>query len=442
MKRNESDDDNMRGDDFSKTIQSLKNMYDNSAFNSKKEKKIFISGDDFNDLSRFEKNTIKGIANIFGIDRDKDVSYETLKQAIDNLTRYKTDVEKGYLLALFFPEKIRNIHQINPFPIPTYTYIQKFNVQIKPNTKGCFLVQAVSPILLDQTQINNNRSNLWINSSENLDGLSSSVVGDFTPIFGSLAPTGMFNTYILQACKISVKYHGRPDVISGYFGASYHLTSISGFQPDTAVSSFNYVDDCPNSALADVSEGISAIYYPPDYSYMNFLRVNSDNTNEKLMSTSHRLNIYGMGLPPEVLTGRSAGVTLSYCAIYNVIPTPGFTDLLPLDYNIEDSSLDLLDVSKFVPHSGLVAHKNSDASAIEKLLSLPSNIRKKALDAVRTHNATNDNKITVVDALKDIINTPQSNIVYSKDLWNDANYTSKQRINSVNQLNSFNTGSR
>lgn len=436
------DEYDIEDDNFSKTIRSMKNMYDNSSFNQK-IKKIYIEPQDFNDLSKYEKNSLKSIANIFGIDKDKEISYDTLKQIIDNLAKYKTDVEKGYLLALFFPEKVKNIHQINPFPIPTYTYIQKFSVQIKPNTKGCFLIQAVSPILLDRSQQTNNRSNLWINTSENLDGLTFGASSDFTPVYNTLAPVGAFNTYVLQACKIGVKYHGRGDVLSGYFGASYHLTAGSGFTADPNTTVFNFVDDSPNSVIADVTEGVSAIYYPADYSYMNFLRVNSDNTGEKLMSTSHRLNIYGMGLPPEVLTGKAAGVTLTYCAIYNVIPTPQFSELLPLDYNVEDSSLDLLDLSKFVPQSGLVVHKNNDSEAIERLFSLPSHIRKQAMEQVRIYNNNNDKKVSLADVLKDAINprVPYQ-FTFSKEFWTDAGFVNQTRKNAVDQLNNFNVNDR
>ena len=428
-------------DKFRKTIQNLQNVYDNSPFAVPKSKKIIIEPEDFGMLSKYEKNTLRSIANIFGMDKNKEISYETLHNIINQIGRFKTDIEKGYLLALFFPEKIKNIHQLNPFPIPTYTFIQKFSVEVKPNTKGNFLIQAVNPVLLDLSDVT--KSNLWVNTHEDLDGVNVLAANTFTPIKNTLVQAGMFNTYTLYACKIAVKYHGRGDVMSGYFGASYHLTSSSSVAPDVNTCSFNYVNDSPNSVISDITDGLSAVYYPPDYSYTNFQRVNIDNTGEKLMGTSHRLNIYGSGLPPEALTGKAPAVTLTYCAIYNVIPSPQFSDLLPLDYNIEDSSLDLLDISKFVPHSGLATFKQSQSDSIEKIFSLPSNIRKEALEKLKVENHFNDNKKNILEITKPIIdNKKPTDIVFSKDFWTNQNFVNEKRINANNQLNDFFSASR
>ena len=42
---------------------------------------------------------------------------------------------------------------------------------------------------------------------------------------------------------------------------------------------------------------MNVIYYPADFSYLNFLAVNKDPVDSNTMSTNMRLNIYGSSLP-------------------------------------------------------------------------------------------------------------------------------------------------
>ena len=127
-------------------IDQISNLYKgNSLYKNNSADKIVIGPDDFALLSKFEKNTLRTIANIWGIlsSTNKEVDYTDLLTIMNKLGEHKTDVEKHYLLALFFPEKVRNIHTLYPFPIPTYSYTQKFQVFVVPNANGCFLAQVV-----------------------------------------------------------------------------------------------------------------------------------------------------------------------------------------------------------------------------------------------------------------------------------------------------------
>jgi hypothetical protein len=314
---------------FSDSLKNIHGAYKNSL--AKPLPQILINEHDFELLSKFEKNTVRTIANIYGLLHGKDtqnISYSVFKEAMDKLGQSKNDIEKHYLLSLLFPEKIRNIHQINPFPIPTYTYHQRFQIFVVPNANGCFLTQVVCPMLLDNSAVSapgNNyasgnigttvpaiwngnvlglqnggaasltgsTSNIYVNNNASLDGTTLGTAAQFTPITTSNSIQNAFNTYVLQCAKISAKYVGRGDVQSGYFGASYHLSPVSSKSPDPATTQFAFCDDSINAVIADVSEGVNAVYYPPDYSYLNFLRVNNDNVTNGQMSTSLRLNIYG-----------------------------------------------------------------------------------------------------------------------------------------------------
>jgi hypothetical protein len=121
---------------FSKLMTRMQNQYDVNP-QTIQENKIFIREEDFQHLSKYEKNVIKTIANIYGVmnDPSKDITFEVLQQAMSALGKNKTDNEKSYLLGIFFPEKVRNVHTISPFPIPSYTFNQQFQFFVKPNVK-------------------------------------------------------------------------------------------------------------------------------------------------------------------------------------------------------------------------------------------------------------------------------------------------------------------
>jgi hypothetical protein len=359
---------------FKDTIDKISEYYNSSSFyKQSNNNRIIIGPEEFGLLSKFEKSTLKTIANIWGMlsDPTKEVSYTDLVHIMKKLSEGKTDIEKSYLLSLFFPEKVKNIHTIYPFPIPTYSYSQKVQFFVVPNNQGCFLAQVVCPILLDNSLGNANASNLYVNNNNALNGTTLGLAAHFTPMTNTQTVQGAFTTYVLQACKLSARYVGRGDAMSGYFGGSYNLSSANSRTPDVAPTQFDFVDDSINSVVADVTEGLNVVYYPPDYSYTHFLRVNNDNVANGQMSTSHRMNIYGNSLPTPNIAGGSAGVVLTFVSVWNVIPTPQFADLLPLDYNVTEQSLDLLDISKFVPKAGLTAYKNNESDKIERMLRLP-----------------------------------------------------------------------
>jgi hypothetical protein len=118
----------------------------NTRFNEPKIKNkntLVITREDFKSLSSFELQTINTIAQIYDLIKNNEViSFDTLISVVNKLAKHGTDAEKIYLLGLFFPEKLKamNIHQLNPFPIPTHTLHQEFTFNIIPNAFGNFVV--------------------------------------------------------------------------------------------------------------------------------------------------------------------------------------------------------------------------------------------------------------------------------------------------------------
>jgi hypothetical protein len=125
-----------------------------------------------------------------------------------------------------------------------------------------------------------------------LDGISTRPATEWTPQFGTRVPAGVFQNGVMLFAKISARYIGRSDIESGYFGASFHLSTARAESPDVNVSNFDYINRSINGTIGSLSGGMNVIYYPADYSYLNFLSVNKDAVKDNTMSTNMRLNIY------------------------------------------------------------------------------------------------------------------------------------------------------
>jgi hypothetical protein len=84
---------------------------------------------------------------------------------------------------------------------------------------------------------------------------------------------------------------------------------------------------------------------------------------------------------------------------------------LPLDYNIEDQTLELVKLSSIVPQSNLGTFTNNQSQNIENTLKLPSLVLQKSLNEYNEKKATmsgNHSLLNVVDKFID----KNSNVTY------------------------------
>jgi hypothetical protein len=96
---------------------------------------------------------------------------------------------------------------------------------------------------------------------------------------------------------MSARYIGRSDIESGYFGASFNLSTTLASLPDINACNFDYINRSIHGTVGPLSKGMNVVYFPPDYSYLNFLAVNRDPIATGNMSTNMRMNLYGTSLP-------------------------------------------------------------------------------------------------------------------------------------------------
>ena len=382
---------------------------------SNKLNKIYLTNADVNYLSKFEKQALSVIAKLRGIltNPDIDFNYEDLMKTLGALVQGKGDSERAYLLSIFFPEKVKTAQPLLPFPIPCATYCQNFPIYVTPNDLGCFLIQFSCPTLLDASY-STSASNIWVNINAGLDGQNLLNASTFTPIIGQRPPAGAFTSYILQAAKLSCRYIGRFDIISGIFGASQHISVANSLSPDPATTQFQYVDDSLNSSRVYTSETLNVIYYPADYSYNTFQKLNTDHIATGGMTTNMRLNIYGQGLPAGNV---SAPIIIDVHLIYNIIPTPLFSDILPTSKASMVDELDILQISSDVAKTGLTTFTGTDSWDVERFATLPKPLRERAIKEFEfTDKGMFVNK-NILDMLRTLIGERNNNkIVITKDL--------------------------
>ena len=113
------------------------------------------------------------------------------------------------------------------------------SIPITPNALGNFAVQLVCPYLADTTATT---SNLYICTDSSLDGNTQVIPGNWANRAETKLTPGWFTAGVLLFAKISVNYFGRSDAESGFFGGSFHISSIAQNAIDIAPSNFNYIN--------------------------------------------------------------------------------------------------------------------------------------------------------------------------------------------------------
>ena len=233
----------MQFTNFKKALIDLQKEYRTQTPYTQKDNGLTIDENDFNMLSAYEKRTIETIARMYKLinNSDRNIDYNLLVKAIEQIAENRSDAEKQYLIALFFPERVKHINVLFPFPVPTYPFIQKITGKLSPNDDGNFLIQAVCPLLVDTTSA---ASTVYVNTHSDLNGINQDInTAHYIPVPTTRCLVGAFNAYILQCFKISVQYIGRSDIQSGIFGGAYFVSTANSLSPDTNASLFNYIDD-------------------------------------------------------------------------------------------------------------------------------------------------------------------------------------------------------
>ena len=179
--------------DFKKALIDLQKEYRTQVPYTNRDNGLTINENDFNSLSAFEKRTIETVARMYKLinTNDKNIDYNLLVKSIEQLAESRSDAEKQYLISLFFPERVKHLNVLYPFPVPTYPFIQKISGRLSPNDSGNFVIQAVCPLLVDSIFAS---STVYFNNNEALDGLTKDInTAHYIPVPTTRCLAGAFN---------------------------------------------------------------------------------------------------------------------------------------------------------------------------------------------------------------------------------------------------------
>jgi hypothetical protein len=127
--------------------------------------------------------------------------------------------------------------------------------------------------MLYDTTLANTISNFYVctdaalNGSTIVSGQSPTLGTTWTAIRNGSVNSAFFSTYVLLFAKVSVKYFGRSDAESGYFGAGITVSSVNALTVDNSASVFDYVTKSVNGKISYLSEGLNCIYTVKLYIY-------------------------------------------------------------------------------------------------------------------------------------------------------------------------------
>ena len=214
---------------------------------------------------------------------------------------------------------------------------------------------------------NTTNSDMYYVNDNALDGSTISAA-PVNIVAESRVPAGVFQAFVLVAASVDVSFVGRVDVSSGYFGASYHLSSTDVDTFDNSVMDFNYIDNSLNAIQSDLFSGTNMLYFPQDTSFSQFKKPNV-NSAGNFTAMSHRMNVYGRGLPAGSLAPYS--ILVKVTKVYATLPISGFEDIMAAHTRVNElSSEQMYNVHNFVKESGFAVRSGRDAPVVDKFLKM------------------------------------------------------------------------
>lgn len=163
-------------------------------------------------------------------------------------------------------------------------------------------------------------------------------------------------------------------------------------------------------------------------------------TTSNCPQTTERLLIYGSSMPPGGAGGSQNAISVTITQVYNCLPSPSKANVIPLDYTMNDTQVDLRKISADLSKGKAVVYKDDDEEAILNYINQPK-IVKKANERLKEMGGAESSKLyepaeVDINALGpeyDIGNAMQNSKL---NLINAFAPMSERRINSLNEQNS------
>jgi hypothetical protein len=304
---------------------------------------------------------------------------------IDNIVeffqKFMESSKKRYLMSLVFPETGYGVRIPTKFPLPTATFKQKTFFTVTPNSSGNFYLQFTPQSLLETGKsYTANTGELLLNNSAGLNGTTADTnTANYTPltvarIAGVANTVGppvvinnlLVNAYRLVSASLVLTYQGSIEQHSGTLGSGLDVSFYDSLNPDTEASVFSVIDDKMWSYRGEPGNGLRIVYFPKDYSDLNFLRP-SISTQTQGLSTCVRFLIYGHNLPS------GASIKVDLYRNFEYIPTPGWTDYVNMEAS-QSRELPMggqdvaIDIASSVPSNNMAITAATDKKKLEDYL--------------------------------------------------------------------------
>lgn len=328
---------------------------------------VIFNEEYYNNLvKQFDTTYLSRIVDLHNTLGDDTLDLNELDKLFDFFEHYKKELCSNYLYSLIFPEKSKGTRIQTKFPIPSMTFQQKSSFTITPNLVNNWYLQWTPQTLLSSAFVTANNGNLLLNNAVALNGSTADVTAaDYT----SITVDRLQNASMIQACRLVsasmiISYIGSIDAHSGVLGGGVDISYTDSNLPDTSASVFSVIDDKIWNIQSNPYDGLRLIYFPKDYSDLNFIRPDIS-TQSNGLSTCIRMLAYGQNLP----TGSSVRVDLY--RNFEAIPFPTMADFVSLDFSratkqIPTNGEPALDIGSKVAEAGLAVSKISDAPLLEK----------------------------------------------------------------------------
>jgi len=335
-----------------------------------------------NSVQRTDARILEWLINLHStLNKDK-IDLRELNNLVKVLEHYNEDAKDTYINSILYPETVLGAKVPTLFPIPTASFqMHLTNASQNVNSQGN-LAWTWNPFWLTDASANGAVENttFYVNNNTALNGTSSQAFFLPTSLLYNQIPAGVYGSYRVVSASIVVSYIGRLDAASGTLGIGVGVNNagVGVPQPVTSTTSdpgslpfsiFSQVDNLFFKERGPAVNGVRAIYFPLDDTYVDFhpLYTASAGPGTTLLNcynTGFYFAGYAQGLIPGAGSGSSSTNSVLRFDMYinfEALVQPGFNNYIPTSsfgggkINALETAGDLIQSSP-----SLIVNKSSD----------------------------------------------------------------------------------
>lgn len=277
-------------------------------------------------VEKYDKKLLNWLVQMHNSLNKDQLNLEEIGSLLELLKHIGAEDQDRYLMSLLYPES--NYAKVpTPFPVPTsevrdhFTYtITTSNADAVTNTAGGNFCFVFNPFYCADLNTGG-KSTFYLNTDSSMAGTTSNNNFVARDIGQSSLPGGMYSSYRVVSCAVTVNYVGRMDIVSGTVGCGVGFNGVAPagtVGTDKAANAavygnFNLIDDSYFSQRTQSINGLRMIYFPLDSTYTNFQFLSN-------AVSGFYFVVYGQGLPAS-----SACIRLDFYLNYEFTVNPAYS---------------------------------------------------------------------------------------------------------------------